>query len=173
MFQKGQLNPTEYQGYFSRYVNLVPENARIDEALSDSIDQLLAAVSKRSEAQLTVGYAAGKWSIKEVIQHLIDSERVFNYRALRFARQDDTILPGFDQDLFAQNSNPNERSIADLIEEFTTVRNSCRWLFKSLSAQQLETSGNANGTILSVRAIAFLNAGHSLHHLKIINEKYD
>ena len=117
-------------------------------------------------------YAEGKWTIKEIIGHLIDAERIFAYRMLRFARKDATDLPGFDENEYVPASEANERSIHGLLEEFTTVRAGTFSLWRSLTNEMLQRSGTVNGNRLSVRALAYITCGHEIHHLAVIKERY-
>jgi uncharacterized damage-inducible protein DinB len=117
-------------------------------------------------------YAEGKWTIKEIIQHLIDSERVFSYRALRISRNDKTPLPGFDENDYVANSNGKERSLQSLLTEMAVVRQSTLSLFNSFSHEQLTKIGNASNREVSVRAIGFIIIGHQKHHQKVFSERY-
>ena len=125
-----------------------------------------------TEAQICYRYAVNKWSIKEIVGHLIDSERVFAYRALRFARKDQTALHGYDEDLFAANSNAHDRAWKDLLKEFYFTRNSTIELFKSFTHEMLDYVGFADEKKMSVRAIGYIILGHEVHHLQIIKERY-
>ena len=117
-------------------------------------------------------YDEGKWTIKEIIQHLIDSERVFSYRALRISRNDKTPLPGFDENSFVENTNSNQRSLQGLLTEMAVVRQATLSLFSSFSVEQLERIGMASNHQISVRAIGFIIIGHQEHHQKIFQERY-
>lgn len=117
-------------------------------------------------------YAEGKWTIKEVVQHMIDGERVFTYRALRFARKDDTPLPGFDENLFAQTAKIDKRNWSDLVEEFAAVRKASEMMFASFDDEQLDSSGIASEKSIYVLGIGFVVAGHVNHHCQIIKERY-
>jgi len=117
-------------------------------------------------------YAEGKWNIKEVLGHIIDSERIFQYRALRFSRDDQTDLPGFDQDLFVAAGNAKYRTPESLIEEYTQVRKAGLLLFENLSAEELSRSGLANGFKVRVEWIAYMITGHEIHHIEILKERY-
>lgn len=117
-------------------------------------------------------YAEGKWTIKDILQHLIDSERVFAYRALRFARQDGTELPGFDENDYVASSSTERRSLADLLEEHDMVRSATEKLFESFSPDMLLRQGTANGNNVSVRALGWIIAGHAVHHAGVIRERY-
>ncbi len=117
-------------------------------------------------------YAPGKWTIKEIVNHLSDDERIYVYRALRFARSDDTELPGFDQETFAQYSRANERSTEELLEEFSTVRSATLSFFGSLDEASLMKGGVADGQRWTVRGLAYHLAGHELHHMDIVRRLY-
>lgn len=125
-----------------------------------------------SEDQSKTKYAAGKWTIKEVLQHLIDTERIFAYRALAFARKDDNILPSFDENGYAANSNANDRAWNDLISEFTAVRITTEYLYNSFSVDALNEIGKASNYTTGVTTLGFVIIGHVNHHLKIIKERY-
>jgi len=164
-------DPTEYAPYFGKYVSLV-EGDDIIAALSDQLDDTLGLLHNLSEPQGDLRYAPGKWSIKEVIGHLIDSERIFAYRALRFARNDQRPLPGFDENSYVANSNYGARRLADLAEEFEIVRKGNLYFFRHLGGADWDRRGKANDNEISVRALAYNIAGHELHHLGIIRERY-
>jgi hypothetical protein len=161
----------EYVTYFEKYISLV-EGDDIIAALSNQIDDTLALIHGLSESQGDLRYAPGKWSIKEVIGHLIDTERIFAYRALRFARNDQSALPGFDENSYVANSNYGARLLADLAEEFEFVRKANIYLFRQLGEEVWLRRGKANDNEISVRALAYNIAGHELHHLGIIRERY-
>src|SRR5215831_10775456 len=164
-------DPTEYAPYFEKYISLVPEG-EIVVTLGLQIDSTLGLISSLSEAQGDLRYAPGKWSVKEVIGHLIDAERIFAYRALRFARNDATPLPGFDENSFVANAGFDSRSLGDLAEEFEHTRKSNIYLFKSLDGDSSLRRGVASDNRLSVRAIAYIIAGHELHHVGILRSRY-
>jgi hypothetical protein len=117
-------------------------------------------------------YAVGKWTLKELIQHIIDTERIFCYRALCFSRNDKTSLPGFDQDLFIEAGNANERSYEALLDETAAVRTATISLFKSFSDEALERVGVGSGNSMSVRAAGLIISGHQNHHVQIAEERY-
>ena len=117
-------------------------------------------------------YAEGKWTIKEVVQHMLDGERVFAYRALRFARKDDTPLPGFDENLFAQTAKADKRSWTEMIEEFAALRKANEVMFASFDNDQLESSGIASESSTYVLGIGYILAGHVNHHCTVIKERY-
>jgi uncharacterized damage-inducible protein DinB len=162
----------EFAPYTIMYIGLLPDDGRVLWHLQENLDSTSRFISSLSEEKLAHRYAEGKWTIKEILAHIIDDERIFTYRALRFARNDKTELPGFDQDDFARYSGANERSVADLLAEFATVRHSTIALFNSFTDEALLRSGVASGNIMSVRAAAYHIAGHELRHINIIKERY-
>lgn len=117
-------------------------------------------------------YAPGKWTVRDIIQHLIDAERVFSYRAMRFARNDKTLLPGFEENDYAVTANATHRSLDELLDEFYTVRESSMKLFKSFTDEMLMRVGEVPSGNISVLAIGFTMTGHAIHHLKVIKERY-
>jgi len=165
-----QLDPAEYANYFKTYVNNVRPEMSMTEALEHSRDELMTLYRSCSPEQLTTPYAPGKWTLKQILQHLIDSERVFNYRALRFARADETELLGFEQDDYVAAAP--DRPLEELLTEYEVVRRATILLFASFSTEALLRHGTASGNTLSVRSLAFLIAGHDTHHLRIIRERY-
>lgn len=162
---------TEYAPYFEKYISLVREE-EIVVTLGKQIEGTLSLIRGLSEAQGDHCYAPGKWSVKEVIGHLIDAERIFTYRAMRFARNDATPLPGFDEDAFVANAGFGSRPLADLAEEFEYTRKSNVYLFKNLDGDASLRRGLSNNNELSVRAIAYIIAGHELHHVGVLRARY-
>jgi len=162
---------SEYAPYFSRYVSLVPGNDIVT-ALEDQPGETVSLLSAFNEEQGDYRYAPGKWSVKEMLGHVIDTERIFSYRALRFARGDQTPLASFEQDDFVRNAGFSAGRLADLIAEFVCVRRATVWLFRSLSAEAWIRRGVASGNPMSVRAAAYVIAGHELHHRRQLQEKY-
>ena len=161
----------DYAEYFNRYIELV-EGEDIVQVLEKHLQIFEKFYSSLTEEQGNFAYAEGKWTIKEVIGHVIDTERIMAYRALAFARGEEQALPGFEQDDYVANSNFGERKLEDLINEFKTLRISNIVLFKSFGEKQFNRTGTASGNKLSVLALAFTIAGHELHHLKILKERY-
>ena len=163
----------EYNPYYKNYIQTIEKNGKsIIENLINSqreFDETLRLLPKEKE---DYAYAEGKWTIKELIQHIIDTERVFSYRALCFARNDKTSLPGFDQDIFVDNSNANTRNYYDLLDEMQTLRQSTIQLFKSFTSASFLRMGIGSGSEMSVRALGYLFSGHQLHHLKVLKERY-
>jgi len=129
-------------------------------------------VAHLSEAQLNYRYAPGKWTIKEVLGHIIDTERIMAYRSLRFARRDTIELAGFDQDLYVENAFTQKRDIADIVNEYSAVRRSSIELFRSFDEETLTLAGIANQKRLTVRALGYTIADHEAHHWQVIRERY-
>lgn len=161
----------EFDPYYARYLDAVPDGdlLRLFEEQGAEMLDLLRAFG---EARGSYRYAPGKWSVKEVLGHISDTERVFAYRALRFARADATPLPGFEQDDYVAAAGFNRRSLADLAEEFTDVRKATVKLFAGLDANALRRAGIASGHPMTVRAAAWIIAGHEQHHARILRERY-
>ncbi len=157
--------------YFSKYIIQVDDIELMD-AFAISLQQLKSQDQKMLESLGEKTYAPGKWPVRDVLLHITDTERVFAYRALRFARADKTPLAGFDQDDYVTNGNARLRSIADLMEELILVRKTSIALFKDLSPEALMRTGISNGKEISVLALGFTIIGHQLHHWKILNDKY-
>jgi len=164
---------SEYAEFYSPYMEILPEDGSgLIELLETSLDDCRSLLAGLSREQEEYRYAAGKWSIRELLQHLIDSERVFAYRALRFSRGDRKDLPGFDENLYVENCRAGGRSLDTLLEEFELMRRSNIMMFGSMDAAALERQGSVDGNQLSVRALGFICCGHLLHHLKVIQERY-
>jgi uncharacterized damage-inducible protein DinB len=162
----------EYPAYAHIYIDLLPDDGLILKHLENDLKSARKFIASIPEAALLHGYAEGKWTIKEILGHVVDDERIYVYRALRFARNDSTELPGFEQDHYAQYSGANKREIQDLLDEFTVVRQSTIAFFNSLDDAALMRTGTADGKRASVRALAYHIAGHALRHMNIIRERY-
>ena len=169
MITKPQIQNTI--SYFQNYIVLVNE-PDLTSALETNKDNLVQFFSNLSETKINYSYDIDKWSIKQVLQHIIDSERIFAYRALRFSRNDSTELSGYDDDGYVKNSNSVKRTLTDMLEEFIAVRNSSICLYKSLSEEMLDFKGIANGNMASARIYGWLSAGHAIHHLNVIEDRY-
>jgi hypothetical protein len=161
----------EYVPYYDRYISLVPGNDILT-TLAQQLPETVGLFSARNEREGEFRYAPGKWSAKEVLGHLIDSERIFAYRALRISRSDLTPIEGFEQDDYVRNGPFGHCRLSDLVEEFTHVRKATLWLFRNLDEAAWMRRGVANQNEISVRALAYIIAGHELHHRKILQEKY-
>ena len=162
---------SEYAPYYDRYISRVPDG-EIVATLGTQLDETLALFRSIPESRGDFRYAEGKWSIKELIGHVIDGERVFAYRALRFGRGDTTPLPGFEQDDFVRGADFNKRSLRDLTDEYEHVRRSTISLFGSFEPEAWDRRGTANDDEVSVRGIAYIVAGHERHHIEILRTRY-
>ena len=168
-----QLIENEYAHYYKPYIDtLVADEKSIVEYLKDTLDDAIGVLGNLPKDKQMYSYADGKWTIKELLQHIIDTERVFAYRALRFARNDTTPLPGFEQDDYAAIYNANNRDYKELLEEFEFTRKSIILLFKSFGNDELMRIGIASGNKMSVRALGYIISGHLQHHLNIISVRY-
>ncbi|KIA88236.1 DinB family protein [Kaistella jeonii] len=162
---------TEFQKYIQRYLDLIPSENWLEE-LKNSADQTLEIYMKLSEEESNFAYAEGKWTLKELLQHLIDAERIFIYRALRFSRNDQTELSGWDEELYAKEYFLDQVSLKNLMEEFDFLRKSNILFFRNLNQEILSRKGIANKNEISVETIGKLIVGHNIHHLNIIRERY-
>jgi hypothetical protein len=163
-------SPAEYAPYYESYVSQVAET-EILPALAIQRKELVPFIEGIPEAAAGIPHPPYTWTIKQVIGHLIDSERVFAYRALRFGRGDETPLPGFDEQFFARTSPAGWMSLASLAEEFESVRKSNECLFGSFSEEAWSRGGEANGVNVSVRALAYILVGHVRHHAGIVRKR--
>jgi len=159
--------PEFYHGYISKV-----KEADLGSALKSSTKELFDLLRSIPAEKHDHRYAEGKWTVKEVVQHMLDGERVFTYRALRFARKDDTPLPGFDENLFAQTAKADKRSWNDLVDEFAALRKATESMFASFDNEQLEQSGIASENSTYVLGIGYIVAGHVNHHCQVIKERY-
>ncbi|WP_291403152.1 DinB family protein [Daejeonella sp.] len=160
----------EFPLFYKGYIDTVGDDvlAELEQQL-DSFPKFLNAVS---EEKASYAYAEGKWTIKEVIGHVIDTERIMSYRALRFARQDSTALPGFDENDYVKYAHFADRSLQSLVDEFIVVRKSTMYLLNSFNELELNQSGISNDRPISVRALIYILAGHVNHHQRILKERY-
>ena len=165
------LVATEFNPYYKTYIDSVGE-ATLMEALHEGMQTTKAFFRAIPNQKLEFRYAEGKWTPKEILLHIIDTERVFSYRALSFSRSQNPDLPGYDEGEFAQNSKANSRSMEQLVHEFTTVRSATISLFSSFSNEVLRRAGRANGSVLSVRAAGFVICGHEKHHIEVVKARY-
>ncbi len=164
-------NPGTYPAYFDNYIKKVEPDS-VKEAIEKYSAPLLEFFSNIPRDKQDYSYAEGKWTLKELLQHVIDAERIFAYRALRIARKDQTPLPGFDENSYNAAAKANDRSWNELVEEFTAVRKSTDLLFKSFNEEQLNASGITNESPNTVNAIGFIVLGHLIHHKNIVQERY-
>ncbi|MGC4104652.1 DinB family protein [Ferruginibacter sp.] len=162
---------TAHPSYFDRYISLVPEDD-LAVAFNNQLPLITALLKSIDEEKSNYAYAEGKWTIKELLQHMTDTERIFAYRSLCFARGDKASLPGFDENEYAANSNAGTRSWNDLVEEFLLVRKTTEILFNSFTNEALNTSGIANNNPTSALSMGFTVVGHVYHHSRILKERY-
>lgn len=162
----------EYPEYFGTYINKV-ESEDLIEALEENLDDFTNFIENIvPDSKYEFRYQPEKWSIKEIVQHIIDAERIFAYRALRMARFDKTPLPGFEENDYVPVSESDKRTMDDLIREFVLVRKSTIELFESFSDEMMKSIGVASGKEVSVRAIGYIISGHCIHHQQVIKERY-
>jgi hypothetical protein len=157
--------------YYRRYINLVPEEDLIT-ALAEGMKATITLVRSLPGEKADFRYAAGKWSAKEVLGHINDTERIFAYRALRFSRKDATALPPFDENLYAPNANTDHCSLHELSDEYRAIRNASIALFAHMNDEMLDLPGKASGYDLTPRSIGWMIAGHNIHHCNILREHY-
>ena len=165
------LQSNEYAAFYKPYIEALGDFVLLDELELSSnhfIDFIQSIPSEKHEFR----YAEGKWTIKDIVQHLIDTERVLAYRSLRFARKDQTPLHSFDENEYVDATAANKRTLTDLLQEYKAVRSSTLYLYKSFSNEELMYTGIASNNSFTVRAIGFIIAGHQKHHQRIITERY-
>lgn len=163
--------PSEYDEFFNRYIGNANTNDLLS-ALSASEEYIVNFILSLKEQQLKHRYQPGKWSIKEMLVHMADTERIFAYRALRFARKDKTELPGFDENTFAEHSKADTRAVTSILAEYAAARQATIEMFKGFDEEMLGETGIASGKRVSVRALGYAILGHEIHHLNIIRERY-
>ncbi len=161
----------EYAGYYETYVSLV-EEIDIVPVLENQLSELQSLFAEISEEKADFRYAEGKWSIKELVGHIIDGERVFAYRSLRFSRNDETLLAGFEEKSYIANSNYSNAELADLAEELSLLRRANILFFKNLTDEAWLRTGTASDATVSVRALAYIMVGHIRHHANILRSRY-
>jgi hypothetical protein len=162
----------EFPPYAVMYIKLLPDDGLLLKHLADNFNKIKEFIRSLPGETLVYRYAENKWNIKEILVHIIDDERIYAYRALCFARNEKTALPGFEQDDYVLFSNANDRSIENILQEYEAVRKATITLYKGLSETALLREGVANNTKATVRALGYHIAGHELHHINIIKEKY-
>jgi uncharacterized damage-inducible protein DinB len=155
-----------------RYIKNVPDDGNLLIHLEDIFSETEEIIDSLSEEQMRYRYEPGKWTIKDMLLHMSDSERIFIYRALRFSRGDETAVPGFEESIYAEHARANEREKEDIMREYSLVRESSIAFIESLSDEALDRKGTANNYLLSVRYIVNLIYGHHRHHLNILRERY-
>ena len=168
---KSDIKSKEYQSYYDLYLSQVSDDIELFEAL-DQHEELIDFFRSIPVQKLEYRYADKKWTPLQILQHLIDTERIFVNRALRFARADFTELPGYDENHYAEYCSVEHRNLEDLLEEFKALRTSTRLLYKSFVENVFTNTGQASGGPFSVRVIPFIMCGHQKHHIQIIKERY-
>lgn len=162
----------EYAPYASDYVNVVPDDGRVLQHLAEGFDKIKAQIAGLSDSALSTPWQAGEWTIKEILMHVMDTERVFSYRALRVARNDTTPLSGFNQDPYVTQSGANTRPLESLLAEYEAIRQATLHLYNSFSDEALMRVGTASNHAVSVRALVYMTTGHELHHYHSLRENY-
>lgn len=170
-WEENRPNPDEYGDYYDNYISLV-EKPNVIEALIQQGQQVYALIQRLSEDDAAHRYAEDKWSVKEIIGHLVDTERIMAYRALCISRGEQTSLPGYDHDAYVEQADFANRSLQSLSAEYDALRNANISMFSSFTKEQILHKGTANEQTVSVRALTFIIAGHEKHHLNILQEKY-
>ena len=169
--RKSELQNLGDTYFYNTYLNSL-EDVNLMDALYEGKEWFMDYIKELPLEKLGYSYAENKWSVAEVLIHIIDTERIFQYRAFRFSRKDETALPGFDQDAYITESNGLNRNKEDILEEYLAVRNSTITLFKNLGNEQLKRVGIASGIPWSVAALGFVISGHQKHHANILLTKY-
>ena len=163
--------PQEYGKFYHGYISLVPEDD-LSVSFNNQTAGTLQFLQDIPEAKQNYAYAPGKWTVKQVLQHVIDAERIFVYRALRFARKDATPLASFEENDYADAARVDHLNWADMLEEFRLVRKASEFFFRSLNEEELSRYGKASGVDITVRSLGFITIGHALHHQNVLKERY-
>ncbi|WP_027075915.1 DinB family protein [Maribacter antarcticus] len=166
-----ELKENEFNHFYATYLNMVKDEELL-EALVKSSDWFVDYITALKKEKLSYAYGPNKWSIAEVLLHIIDTERIFQYRAFRFSRNDQTALPGFDHEAYVRESESEKRTKGDIIAEFLTVRAATLGIFRALPNEKLKRIGTASDMPWSVAALGFVISGHLKHHAKILEERY-
>lgn len=169
---KKDLQTTEYNEYYARYIDSVSDETQLAKGFEDDKKMVIDFFSSISKDKLEFRYQPEKWTIKEILQHIIDTERIFMYRFLRIARKDTTALAGYDQDIYIEPSEANNKSLEDLLHEFSVTRLYSINLINSISDENSKSLGTASNTTISARACAFILLGHSIWHINVVKERY-
>jgi hypothetical protein len=171
VWDKEYPSSSEYAHYYGDYVSHVPKE-NVIETLKAQMHEIYTFINSIPGDKAFHSYEDGKWTVKQTIGHIVETERVFAYRALAFSRRDPSPLPSMDQDDYVKYSNYNSRTISNLANEYLAVRISSIHLFQNMTKEMISLKGKASGSEFSVRSIPFIIAGHELHHLELIKEKY-
>lgn len=165
------IDKSEHPRWYDGYMELVPEGEIFD-LLDKNMKEILELYKSFSEEKSLYRYAEGKWSIKELLGHIIDTERVFAYRILRFSRGDKTDIPQYDHDMYVERGDFDKVPLKNLIREYRTLKVANRLLFESLTDEQLMYTGTADGKSFTVRSMMYIIVGHELHHMSVLKERY-
>ncbi len=165
------IQKNEYNSYYQYYIEKSYTDNLI-EGFNKSQEEFISFIKEIPEEKLSYAYENGKWTIAEVLLHIIDTERIFGYRALRFSRNDQMPIEGFEQDDYVINSNASDFSKDDLLENYLAVRNHSKIMFKSFTNEMLLRKGTASNSPMSTRAAGYIMIGHQQHHIEVINNKY-
>ena len=166
------LNPAEFNPYYATYINQVPEDQSLIEGFQKGKEAVVQFFKSIPQEKLGYRYSEDKWSIKEILQHIVDTERIFMYRCLRLGRNDATPLAGFDQNVYVEPSMADDKDLDTILNEYTTTRDSFVALVEGLSDENLAFIGTASGGAMSAKATAFIILGHEIHHMRVIKERY-
>jgi uncharacterized damage-inducible protein DinB len=166
------MNPESYPSYYHNYIEKVPEQVDPQELFEFSLKELFRSLAMCTDEQAEKPYAEGKWSIKDILQHLIDTERIFSFRAIAFARGDENDIQGYDHEAYVRNAQANKRALKSLLEELKQLRASTQFLFGSFTEEMFDRKGKANGQAVSVEQLMYIIVGHEMHHLSVIESKY-
>ena len=169
---KSDLSSSEFDNYYSKYTDKLSDNTELKKGFEIGKNTLINFFKSIPKEKLMYRYQPQKWSIKEILQHLIDTERIFMYRCFRIARRDKTALAGYDQDIYIKPSEASNKSIDSLLNEFTVNRKYSISLLNSLTGEDLCFIGNASGNAMSARAAAFIVIGHDIWHMEVIKNNY-
>lgn len=169
---RSELKAEDYNSYYKTYIDKLGDNSELLSTLEKQSKNFPNFLKSIPEDKLQYAYAPEKWTVLEALLHIIDTERVFQYRALRFSRNDETALPGFDQNIYVPESNANSRTIESIIEEYSSVRAATLTLFSSFDEAILSRKGTASNSPMSVGALGLIICGHQRHHRDIIRERY-
>ena len=170
--KRSSIEPDEYNSFYHTYLRLIDDEAQLLDSPEKGKELTLRFYGAIPQGKLHYAYAEGKWTVLEVLQHIIDTERIFGYRVLRLARNDRTELPGFEQDDYIKPAMANGRSVDELLDEYTAVRQSTLQLIKGINPESMGFIGRVSGGNLSARAAAFIIVGHEIHHANIVSERY-
>lgn len=163
--------PQEYGEFYHRYISLVPEDD-LSLSFDNQTTATLQFLEGIPESKLNYAYAPGKWTVKQVLQHLSDAERIFVYRALRFARKDSTPLASFEENDYADVARVDHLNWKDMLEEFRLIRRASKHFFRALNEEEMSRFGKASGVNITVRSLGFITIGHAMHHQNVLKERY-